>query len=74
MKRTAKLITMALLFILMLIPLSASASQVAVSKASFPVIINGRTLVPLRFISEAFKYEVNYVDLGYDTSFINIIK
>ena len=44
MKRTAKLITMTLLFILMLIPLSASASQVAVSKASFPVIINGRVV------------------------------
>lgn len=44
MKRTAKLITMAALLILLLIPLSAAASQVAVSKASFPVIINGRVV------------------------------
>ena len=44
MKRTSKLITMAALLILLLIPLSAAASQVAVSKANFPVIINGRVV------------------------------
>lgn len=44
MKKTAKLITMAALLILLLIPLSASASQVAVSKAGFPVIVNGRVV------------------------------
>lgn len=44
MKRTLKIISAVALLMLLLIPLSAAASQVAVSQATFPVIINGRVV------------------------------
>ena len=71
MRKTAKLITMAALLILLLIPLSAAASQVAVSKASFPVIINGRVVendyreYPFILYNSITYFPMTYEDCAY---------
>ena len=36
-------------------------------------VTNGRTLVPLRFLSETFNSEVIFQELDENTSFINIV-